>query len=122
MKKKFNVIEPQVRVFSYSTAPTVTTYISAIDWYFPRPKKSEHPGKYVGRVAKFMREWNELTLKEASAKYKVPYASLWRIEKGLWQSIKKTHNYLYGAYGLTMKFDFAPTKKPKTSNSKKEIK
>lgn len=111
--QKIAFIEPEVRTFAYSEAPTMTSYVRTIDWYFPKAEKNEHPGKYVGRVAKFMRQWNGLTLRAASAKYKISYPYLWRIEHGLWQSISKVHNYLFDAYGLTMKLDFVPIKKKK---------
>lgn len=122
MKAKFNVIKPNVWVYAGSSAPTITHYVGLIDWFFPKAKKNEHPGIYTGRVARFMREWNGLTLKEASAKFGISYMSLWRIEKGKWQSIKKTSNYLFNAYGLQMKFNFGEIKpnKPKPNISKEK--
>lgn len=106
-KNKFMVVWPTNRAVTYSGASTFIHYIQVIDWFFPRAKKNENPAKYVGRVAKFMREWHGLTMREACAKFKISYISLHRIEHGKWQSIKKTHNYLR-AYGLQMKLEFAP--------------
>lgn len=117
MRTKYPRIEPSVRHIAYSTAPTATTYLNMIDWYFPQAKKNEHPAVYVGRVARFMREWNGLTLRETAKKFKISYMTLWRIEKGRWQHIKTTNNYLVKAYGLQMHFDFAPFKEDKESDN-----
>ena len=117
-KVKYPRVEPNIKVATYSTAPTITSYINPIDWYFPKAKKGEHPSVYVGRVARFMREWKGLTLKEACERFDISYMSLWRIEKGKWQSIKNTHQYLFDAYGLAMSLDFAPMTSPSTSLSR----
>lgn len=118
--KKITLLKPDVFVQTYSTAPTVTPYVSVIDWFFPQPKKNERPAKYVGRVARFMRQWNNLTMREAAEKFKMSYMTLHRIETGKWQSIKTTNRYLIDAYGLQMKLDFAPIADDKVNGRSKK--
>lgn len=104
--KTITELQPSLRVSAGSRATTFRTHVDFIDWYFPKAKRNEDPAKYVGRVAKFMREWHNMTMKQVEEKFKISHVSLWRIENGKWQSINKTARYMHKAWGLVMGVDF----------------